>query len=777
MSQCCSSAHSAHQQAVDYVSVQFDARKVAAADKLQAMAYLADLAEISEIDDAQADRLFLRVPQPSLESIQLALSQWGYRMQASGQEQTWRIEAMDCPTEERLIRDRLGRISGIQQLRFNLIKRELSVSVEQAVTLEHVEQALIDIGLPGVRAGAPVDDRSHTELSNWRLAGAVVLAAASEVVHWFEWLPNYAVALLAVAAIALGGWSVYRKGWLALRQRTLNINALMSIAVTGAVLIGQWPEAAMVIVLFALAERIEARSLVRARKAIEQLLLLAPDTATVKQPDGAWRVVDIEQVALGAQVRVRPGERIALDGEVVEGHSSVNQAPITGESLPIDKQVGDAVYAGTINQSGELIFQVTESAQNSTLSKIVRAVEQAQSAQAPTQRFIDRFSRIYTPTVCVLAALVAVLPPLFDGQWLMWIYRALVLLVVACPCALVISTPVTIVSALARAARRGILIKGGVYLEQGRRLQIIAFDKTGTITYGRPEQTAVQVWADEDSLPLAISMAARSDHPVSQALVKAQPDITHWPVDKFSALLGRGVTGVIGQTQYWLGNMRLMRERQALTTEQEALLSGWEAQGQSVVSLCAEGRLLASFAVADTLKPSSVEALQQLSNMGIQTLMLSGDNEHTVQAIASSVGLSEAKGNLLPEHKQNVLLEKQSVGMHVGMVGDGINDAPALAQADIGFAMGSVGSDSAIETADVALMDDDLRKVPEFIQLSRWTHRVLWQNIVLALGVKAIFLVMTIVGDVTLWMAIFADMGVSLLVVFNGLRLLRGGKA
>ncbi len=694
----------------------------------------------------------------------------------------FRIDAMDCPTEQTLIQDKLGKLSGIEQLEFNLINRVLGVRHTLGDTAE-IERAIDSLGMKA----EPLDDTDEAAPSAaqphatrwWPLALSGIAAVASEIVHFAGVAPEWLVALLALAAILGCGLGTYKKGWIALKNRNLNINALMSIAVTGAVLIGQWPEAAMVMVLFTVAELIEARSLDRARNAISGLMQLTPDMATVRQADGEWREVEVGDVAVGALVRLRPGERVGLDGEVTSGQSSVDQAPITGESLPVEKGMGDKLFAGTINQAGALEYRVTAAAGQSTLARIIKAVEQAQGARAPTQRFVDRFSRIYTPVVFVLALAVAVIPPLLlAGAWFDWVYRALVLLVVACPCALVISTPVTIVSGLAAAARKGILIKGGVYLEGGRKLDFLALDKTGTITHGKPVQTDAQVLDprfEGRAQALAASLATRSDHPVSGAIAqfaKAQ-DLPLSEVDGFAALAGRGVRGNIDGEDYHLGNHRLVEELGLCSPALEGQLDELERQGKTVVLLLDRSGPLALFAVADTVKDSSRQAIAELHALGIKTVMLTGDNPHTAKAIAAQVSIDRAEGNLLPADKLQSIEHLYAQGHRVGMVGDGINDAPALARAEIGFAMAAAGTDTAIETADVALMDDDLRKIPAFVRLSRQSAAILMQNIVLALGIKAIFLAITFAGMATLWMAVFADMGVSLLVVFNGLRLLR----
>ena len=724
---------------------------------------------------------------PSLSPVEQALKAIGMqavRMDQASAEQTTKlsIAKMDCPTEEALIRNKLGTVAGVADLDFNLMQRTLSVrhanqvlpDVLVALQALGFEAQVVDTAEVASPSAAPVT----TPTNWWPLGISLVTASAAEAVYWLHNGNHWSVVVLALVAVFTGGLSTYKKGWIALKNRNLNMNALMSIAVTGAMLIGHWPEAAMVMVLFALAEVIEAKSLDRARNAIRGLLDLTPEQATVQQADGTWREVGAKQITIGARVRVKPGERIALDGEVLEGRSAVNQAPITGESLPVEKSPGDSVFAGTINESGSFEYRVTALANNSTLARIIHAVEAAQGSRAPTQRFVDQFARWYTPVVFGVAIAVALLPPLFMGAaWLDWIYRALVLLVVACPCALVISTPVSIVSGLAAAARHGILIKGGVYLEEGRKLRWLALDKTGTITHGKPAQTDFVTWGNalaSDSRSIAASLAARSDHPVSKAVAQAaQTDgVALLDVAEFNALPGRGVQGQINGATYHLGNHRMLEELGQCTPELEQRIAALETAGKTVVMLVGAKAVHALFAVADTIKDSSRTAIAELHALGINTMMLTGDNPNTAQAIAAQAGIDRAQGNLLPDDKLREVEQLARSGK-VGMVGDGINDAPALARADIGFAMGAAGTDTAIETADVALMDDNLRKIPTFVRLSRATAQVLMQNIVLALGIKAVFLVLTFTGQATMWMAVFADMGASLLVVGNGLRLLR----
>lgn len=690
-----------------------------------------------------------------------------------------RIAQMDCPTEEALIRKKLGGMTSVQGLEFNLMQRVLSV-VHDNDALAAVEAAIRDLGMSTEPIEASSQGSAPIEAVGkpwWPLALAGVAALSAEIVHWAG-LPEWLSALLALIAITIGGIGTYQKGWIALRHGNLNINALMSIAVTGAVLLRQWPEAAMVMVLFTLAELIEAKSLDRARNAIRSLVQLTPELATVQQADGNWTELPVKAITIGQIVRVKPGERVALDGVLMSGQSSINQAPITGESLPVEKTVGDSVFAGTINESGSFEYRVTAESTHSTLARIIHAVEEAQGARAPTQRFVDQFAKVYTPAVFAFALAVALVPPLLlSGSWHDWVYRALVLLVIACPCALVISTPVTIVSGLAAAARHGILIKGGVYLEEGHKLAWLAFDKTGTITHGKPVLTDT-VLLDQPSgleaVRIATSLAARSDHPVSRAIATngQQNSIVLLDVADFAAIPGRGVRGTVGDVHYQLGNHRLIHELGVCTPPLEAHLGDLEEQGKTVILLTDGERVLVLFAVADTVKDSSRAAIQALHELGIKTVMLTGDNAHTARAIAAQVQIDEALGDQLPEDKLRAI-EHYAQSGKVGMVGDGINDAPALARADIGFAMGAAGTDTAIETADVALMDDDLNKIVRFVRLSRTTRTVLVQNITLALSIKAVFLVLTLLGMGTMWMAVFADMGASLLVVANGLRLVR----
>jgi Zn2+/Cd2+-exporting ATPase len=694
---------------------------------------------------------------------------------------------MDCASEESEIRRAVEGITGIRSLSFRLGERSLRIDATPAVA----EQAVAAIRRTGMvveawpEAASPAVDASGQAIADarehdheqapatglTRLLAALALAIVAELISFLapDTLPFKLLGMaIAGAAIVAAGFDVFKKGVSALLHGRLNINALMAVAVAR-VRPGERVPMDGVIV--------EARAVDRARNAIGGLLALTPEEASIQQADGTWLAVAVASVAVAAVARVRPGERVPMDGVIVDGSSAINQAPVTGESIPVDKAPGDPVFAGTINQTATFSMRVTALASNSTLSRIIHAVEQAQGTRAPTQRFVDRFAAIYTPAVFVLALAVAAAGPwLFGWTWMVAIYKALVLLVIACPCALVISTPVTVVSGLAAAARRGILIKGGVHLEQARLLKAIALDKTGTITEGKPklvEWSLLNPALDKaDVEHIAAALAGHSDHPVSRAIA-AGLTANNIEAKDFLALAGRGIQANIEGTGYVLGNHRLIEERGQCSPDLEATLRTHEQAGQTVSLLASSAGVVALFAVADTIKPSSKQAIAELEAMGIAPVMLTGDNQTTAQAIAKEAGLTDVRGNLLPEDKLAAIKALQTQYGPTAMTGDGINDAPALAQADIGVAMGAAGTDIAMEAADVVVMNDDLRRIAETVRLSQKTHAVLWQNISLALGIKAVFLVLALFNNASMWMAVFADMGASLLVVANGLRLLR----
>lgn len=697
------------------------------------------------------------------------------------------IEKMDCPTEEGMIRNRLEPMEGIQKLDFNLMARLLTVTH----TLPDEAGIITAIRKLGMEAVSKATPRRLVlpviQPSFWGKPATILTMVSGACALTAEVIAlsgvgesSILVQSLAAVAILAGGYEVAGKAWMSVRTLTLNINFLMTVAVIGAVVIGQWTEGAVVIFLFAVAEMIEAKSLDRARNAVRQLMELTPEITRVMRGK-EWLDVPVVEVTLGERIRIRPGERLPLDGIIREGASSVNQSPITGESMPVEKRPGDQVYGGSINEKGTFDYEVIHEAADSTVSKIVQLIEKASANRAEAERFVDRFSHYYTPSIFVLAIVVAVASPfVFGGTWGDWIYRGLVLLVIGCPCALVLSTPITIVSGLAAAARRGILIKGGTYLEVGRNLNVVALDKTGTLTEGKPRVTDVlplEGITEEDLLHLAAAVEAKSEHPIASAIVAAH-ELRHQqeeeiPIIEFTSITGKGIKAILADQTIYVGNHRLAHELNLCTPEVEGLLARLEGEGKTTVVVTNDSRTLGVIGVADTIRETSIQAIQELHNLGLRTAMLTGDNAATAAYIAAKVGIDDVQADLLPGDKITALTELQEKYGATGMVGDGINDAPALAQANIGFAMGAVGTDVALETADVALMQDNLMKLPEFIRLSRRTMRILWQNILIALGIKAVFFALALIGEATLWMAVFADMGASLIVVANGLRLLR----
>jgi len=580
-------------------------------------------------------------------------------------------------------------------------------------------------------------------------------------------------------AVAVGGYPLVLRGVRNLVRLRVDMHVLMTVAVAGALAIGEWNEAAVVVVLFALSERLEAYAMERARRSIRSLVEWMPKEATVLR-DGRETVVPVAELAVGDLVLIRPGENIAVDGEVVEGTSAVNEAPITGEAMPVEKGPGDPVYAGTLNGPGALRVRVTKVVAESTLAKILHLVEEAQNRRAPAQAFVDRFARVYTPVVIALALGVALVPPLLSGGgWERWVYEGLALLVVACPCALVISTPVAVVTAIGAAARRGVLIKGGVHLEAAGRIRAVAFDKTGTLTRGQPTVTDVLPLGGQsvrDVLAVAAALEALSEHPVARAILDAARarGIAVEPAESFSAVPGKGAVGQIGGRTYLVGSPRLFTERGVAWEAAQATLAAWQEQGKTAILVGTEERLLGLIAVADLPREESAAVIRVLKGSGVvHTVMLTGDHRRTAEAVARQVGVDEVHAELLPEDKlQRIQALRRRYGT-VAMVGDGINDAPALAAATVGVAMGGGGTDAALETADIVLMNDDLTRLPETVRLGRRALRVIRQNIAFSLVTKLVAVALVVPGWLTLWLAILADMGATLLVTANSLRLLR----
>ena len=579
-------------------------------------------------------------------------------------------------------------------------------------------------------------------------------------------------------SILIGGYSMILKGIRNLLRLNFDMFVLMTVAITGALFIGEWQEAAVVVFLFAVSEMLESYSMEKARQSIRSLMEIAPKEATVIR-NGKEIRLPVEELMVGDITLVKPGEKIAIDGEIIEGTSSINEAAITGESMPVEKTVGDTVYAGTLNQQGAIRVRVTKLVEDTTIAKIIHLVEEAQNERAPSQAFVDRFAKYYTPVVMALAIVIAVVPPLFGGDWERWLYQGLALLVVACPCALVVSTPVAIVSAIGRAAKSGVLIKGGVYLEEAGNLKAIAFDKTGTLTKGEPAVSDIETLnniSEAEILRIAASLEKLSEHPLAKAIVKnsEESNITLQKAEEFSAITGKGASGKIGGETYYIGNLRLFEELHDNLEPIMERISSLQQQGKTVMILGTKDKILGLIAVADQVREQSVQAISELKKAGIaKTIMLTGDNNKTAASIAKLVGVDEYYGELLPQDKLAKIKELREKYGKVAMIGDGVNDAPALASATVGIAMGGAGTDTALETADIALMADDLSKLPFTIRLGRSAVRVIKQNISFALVTKLIAVLLVFPGWLTLWLAILADMGATILVTLNGIRLLR----
>lgn len=688
------------------------------------------------------------------------------------------VEQMDCADEVRQIESKLGKLPGVTNISFDLINKRLKV--EGAITSAEVQRAIKDIGMT-----ARPEGEAQRELTFWERRGRLVMTAVSGVflalgiaLEWSGITPYATVPLLAVSTIA-GGWYIAPRGFRAARNLALDMNFLMTVAAIGAAAIGEWSEGASAMFLFSVAQLLESFSMDRARNAIKALMDLSPTEAIVKR-NNLEETMPVAEVAIDETIVIRPGQKIPLDGVVLSGHSAVNQAPITGESIPVDKEPGAEVFAGSINEQGMLEVRVTKLVEDTTLSRIIHTVEEAQASRAPSQTFVDRFSRVYTPAVVAFAVLIIFIPPLLGlGSWDEWFYRALAMLVIACPCALVISTPVSIVSGLAGAARGGVLIKGGAHLENAGAATVVAFDKTGTLTKGKPAVTdivSLNGIGETEVLRLAAAVEQGSEHPLARAiLAKAdEQKISAQPSTGFQALVGRGASATVDGRTIYIGNERLARERGTFTDSSADVLQRFEREGKTGVLIMTDNEPLGVIAIADEARSEARETIASLKKVGVRkVIMLTGDNEGTARAVAEQLGVDEFYAELLPDDKVRVVRELEEKGEIVAFVGDGVNDAPALATATIGLAMGAAGTDVALETADIALMADDLSHLPFAIRLSRKTLSIIKQNIWFSIGIKAIFLVLALVGWATLWMAVASDMGASLLVILNGLRALR----
>ncbi len=694
-------------------------------------------------------------------------------------ESVFRIDGMDCGEEVIVLQRQLRPLQGLEDLAADIIGQRLRVKYDAAqLSASDIVSAVARTGMKAwLEHEEPVGVQSTDSARQALVVGSGVLLAAGLALAFLGW--PILSAVLCAGAIASGGVYVVRRAWSAARTYSLDINVLMLIAVVGAIAIGEWTEGATVVFLFALAQWLELRSMDRARHAIRALMDLTPLRALVRRPEGDV-TVPVDEVGIGEVVLVAPGEKVPLDGTVVAGQSFVNQAPITGESLPVDKEPGHHVYAGSINGPGALDVRITRLGSDSTLARIIGLVETAQAQKAPAQAFVERFARYYTPLVLLLAVGVAVGVPLAFGQpFTPWLYRALVLLVIACPCALVISTPVSIVSALASAARRGVLIKGGLYLERAGAVRCIAFDKTGTVTTGTPQVVDVVPLGDatgQDVLELAAALESRSEHPIGRAITEHARAAGVRPIraEGFRALPGRGAEAEIGADPACVGNHRLFEERGLCTPAIHERLDAVARAGRTAVLVARAHKAVGIISVADRVRDNGRATMDMLRRQGVERLvLLTGDNHATAAAVARDLGFDDCRAELLPEDKVAVLNDLRRRWGTVAMVGDGVNDAPALAAADVGIAMGAAASDAALETADVALMADELLKIPYTVRLSQATVRNIKTNIAVSLGLKAAFLLLAVGGVATLWMAVLADTGASLLVIANGLRLLK----
>ena len=682
---------------------------------------------------------------------------------------------MDCAVK---FQKDVAAIPGVTRAELNFAAAKLAVEGDfnpKAVTIEGSRHDIT----------ARPEGENPKEQTFWEKRKQVILSLLSGIALLTGWTldfsgaPQLSIIIAFSTAIVIGGFGTARKAFFSLRKLNLDMNILMTAAVSGAALIGEWSEGAAVAFLYSISNTLEAYTMEKARQSIKELMDIAPKEALIRRYGGE-ALVAVDDIRIGDIMIVKPGEKIAMDGTLIKGFSNVNQAAITGESLPAQKGPGDEVFAGTLNQAGSIEVEVTKLVNDTTIAKIIHMVEEAQAQKAPSQRFVDRFAAVYTPIVITLAAGIVLIPPLLLGeQWNTWIYRGLAMMVVSCPCALVVSTPVALVSAISNAARNGVLIKGGMHLEQAGSLSVVAFDKTGTMTMGEPVVTDIvpqNGLAESEVLAIAAGIEQLSEHPLAKAIVNMAIK-QHLQLPKpehFTAITGKGAKAQISGKDYFIGSPALFAELGAWSDKIEDLITRLQKEGKTVMLLGTGKEVLGIVAVADDVRDTGRAAVELLKQAGVKrTIMLTGDNPETAAAIARKVGIDEYYAELLPEDKVEAvkgLLRKYG---KVAMIGDGINDAPALATATVGIAMGAAGTDTALETADIALMADDLSKIPFTIRLSKATLRIIKQNIGFALAIKLIAVLAIFPGWLTLWLAIMADMGASVLVTLNGIRLLR----
>ncbi|OKO92191.1 Cadmium-transporting ATPase [Geobacillus proteiniphilus] len=695
---------------------------------------------------------------------------------------TYRVQGFTCANCAAKFENNVKSLPGVQDAKVNFGASK--ITVWGTTTIEELEKA-------GAFENLKVREDKEKSVKRepfWKQKEniKVYISAVLLVISWFlgkQYGEEHIFATIGyAAAILIGGYSLFIKGFKNLVRLNFDMNTLMTVAILGAAAIGEWGEGATVVILFAISEALERYSMDKARQSIESLMDIAPKEALIRRGNEEM-MVPVDDIQVGDIMIVKPGQKLAMDGIIIKGTSTLNQAAITGESVPVAKTVGDEVFAGTLNEEGLLEVKVTKRVEDTTLSKIIHLVEEAQAERAPSQAFVDRFAKYYTPAIIIFALLLAVIPPLFMGaDWSEWIYRGLAVLVVGCPCALVISTPVAIVTAIGNAAKNGVLIKGGIYLEEAGSLKVIAFDKTGTLTKGVPSVTDVVTYNGDENELMTITAAIEkgSQHPLASAIIrKAEEDGLNFndlSVEEFQSITGKGVKAKVNNAMYYVGSPGLFEELlpNGIQSEIKEQITTLQTQGKTVMALGTEKEILALIAVADEIRESSKEVIRKLHQVGIEkTVMLTGDNQRTAEAIGKQVGVSDIKADLLPEDKLNFIKELRDKHQSVAMVGDGVNDAPALAASTVGVAMGGAGTDTALETADIALMSDDLSKLPYTIKLSRKALAIIKQNIIFSLGIKALSLLLIVPGWLTLWLAVFADMGATLLVTLNSMRLLK----
>ncbi len=703
-------------------------------------------------------------------------------MDDSVKRNVYRVQGFTCSGCAATFEKNVKALPNVRDAQVNFSASKLTVYGE--ATIEELEKAGAFEGLriyPENQHALPATEPFWKRANTIRTAVSAILLACGWLIGERSDAGVYAPVFAYALSILIGGYTLFQKGLRNLSRFAFDMNTLMTIAIVGAAAIGEWREGATVVFLYAISEALEAYSMDQARSSIRSLMDIAPKEATVRR-NGREMQVPVDEIRIGDVMIVKPGQKIAMDGRVVKGASTVNQAAITGESIPAAKSAGDEVFAGTLNEEGLLEVEVTKTVDDTTIAKIIHLVEEAQAERAPTQAFVDRFAKVYTPTIMLIALGIAVLPPLVAGaDWHAWIYRGLAVLVVGCPCALVVSTPVAIVTAIGRAAKNGVLIKGGLHLEEAGSLSAVAFDKTGTLTRGVPDVTdikAVGAFGEDDCLRIAAALEKGSRHPLATAIVrKAERAGVRSPeAEQVASITGKGITAVVDGIPYYVGSPRLFEDMLAggLADSIRREIDVLQAQGKTVMLLGTDSDVLALFAAADEVRESSRQALERLHRLGIRkTVMLTGDNEATAEAIARHIGIDDYRAELLPQDKRDAIRQLKQEHGKVAMVGDGVNDAPALATATVGIAMGGAGTDTALETADIVLMADDLSKLPFTIHLSRRALSVIRQNIAIALAMKAAALILMVPGWLTLWLAIVADMGATLLVTGNALRLLR----